>query len=1312
LNDFQVLREKSNQQEAVDKCAAIGRPLATLKNKEQLELAQKFANTQGDNVWLSLRFDTNRGDYISADGITLSAGFSTFKTKPESKVKFTEVHCISVNKKGVMSTEQCNTQFYPLCGPRSDITPFVYSPFYPVDGFSSLSELQQKLQRQEQQDYVCDKPSDIECSALAKTGQWVTNKNQQGTTITCTAASIKCRKNQEVDCSTFRVRFLCPQSDNQCKELATLGATPCEGGQTCTPVRNHFVCQCPLGSVYDDHSKTCLSFCGECSAWGDPHYTTFKGDKYNFMGTCTYLFSGVCDASKVGSAPSYEVITKNSPCGKPGATCISRVDVVVRNIPVMENGLEVKKNLVFRVNVGASSYKLNDVEISQTEYGIQGAYTAIVREAYFEVTFPRLGLSVFLSGTKLRVQAPGHFIDNMCGLCGNCQDSKFRLRNGTVVSVPSRNKDLDDKTMALFASDSKVYDPESDSAQCDVPVAVPTDTCNDAVRANLAQPNLCGVFTDSTSAIQECFTKTTLDRQVYYQDCLYDACLQTDYQQAVCTMVKTLAQECASKGVVLDWRRDNFCPMNCGSKVYRADASCAPTCGRSISSIQVCKETPEEGCVCPAGQMRQGEKCVTPEKCGCNVYLNDGKVTWSLPLGESFLLPNCREKVTCLVNDDGTGTLVSAPFNLPINAECDSQIPPSVKCARGFSKAADGSCQRNPDVCLKGYVDVKGVCLKVTDEPKTWRGAVQVCNEANGKLVTIDTDGKAESVLQLLKDKKYDAAWVSCKLQVRKVLGKAVFQPILSADEQSQIEWGNFHCSDLILKKIKLSSSIPLGSIPETGLLVNVIARKTVAGLIFEAVTSDTPANFVCEERKVKDSETQWYPPCNTDTDMSDDGDVESRRNLILNPDCLICPEPMEIRCVVNERRVVPGSVDGLCENNANGDYYYCNHGQNCIDKGVSTRCAKDADECVTDRHDCPANSRCINTVGGYSCQCNADFPLMINGECKAADTCIMSGPSSPVDFVYDIQGFSGVSGKLSYDCKFKIAYICSNSNYDPKSGVPFISFYDISQRISGVQNSYISTSIYDPTTKGLVRCGITDELLKRGQILYAEKTDEPAVTSLSFFDKKIKTHFQFVAPSTLIIRHASNHFKATISTGPTRVQLELSDAYRNLICGVCTASPASRGANIVLTEAQINEISVLPEEPCAPRNNPSPQPGNPSPPENPEVPEIPIPGNPSPPENPVVPESPLPGNPTLPDNPSAPQNPLPGNPSPPENPSAPQNPLPGNPSPPENPSVPQIPLPGNPSPPENPSEPEIPTLPGNPSPPENPSEPEIPTLP
>ena len=53
----------------------------------------------------------------------------------------------------------------------------------------------------------------------------------------------------------------------------------------------------------------CFSAAAKCIAWGDPHYITFDGHRFHFMGECKYVFTRPC--SHGGPDPYFEVLTQN-----------------------------------------------------------------------------------------------------------------------------------------------------------------------------------------------------------------------------------------------------------------------------------------------------------------------------------------------------------------------------------------------------------------------------------------------------------------------------------------------------------------------------------------------------------------------------------------------------------------------------------------------------------------------------------------------------------------------------------------------------------------------------------------------------------------------------------------------------------------------------------------------------------------------------------------------------------------------------------------------------------------------------------------
>lgn len=168
---------------------------------------------------------------------------------------------------------------------------------------------------------------------------------------------------------------------------------------------------------------------------GDPHYHTFDNKLHNFMGTCTYTLSKLCESNS--SLPFFNVEAANEHRG--GNTRVSYVryvdvDVADQRIRLGQGGVVTvslmgrcceavgeERNCAKRAAPIPSrfpSFQVNGVEEilpCSPAPGVQ-----VLSSGFYTMVMTDFGLRVKFDGNhRVEVTLPSTFGQKVCGMCGN-----------------------------------------------------------------------------------------------------------------------------------------------------------------------------------------------------------------------------------------------------------------------------------------------------------------------------------------------------------------------------------------------------------------------------------------------------------------------------------------------------------------------------------------------------------------------------------------------------------------------------------------------------------------------------------------------------------------------------------------------------------------------------------------------------------------------------------------------------------------------------------------------------------------------------
>eukprot|EP01097_Dermamoeba_algensis_P006347 TRINITY_DN397_c0_g1_i3.p1 TRINITY_DN397_c0_g1~~TRINITY_DN397_c0_g1_i3.p1 ORF type:complete len:1186 (+),score=332.13 TRINITY_DN397_c0_g1_i3:2287-5844(+) len=204
----------------------------------------------------------------------------------------------------------------------------------------------------------------------------------------------------------------------------------------CSVPRRILIQRCP-GDVATTAAPTTVSTtpCGTCTAWGDPHVTTFWGGKYNFFGLGSFTYAEPTATTKTWRIHGY----------------LSKVQSASANTQIIFdwNG----ENLNFSVppvskQVSVITMKRDGVVVTNpnAETGKNLAVTKI-KDSQFKVTMPNGIVATItldywnINMLTLQFTVPSNLKGLTQGLCGTCGDKSFRLPGGVTKTDLTGSED-------------------------------------------------------------------------------------------------------------------------------------------------------------------------------------------------------------------------------------------------------------------------------------------------------------------------------------------------------------------------------------------------------------------------------------------------------------------------------------------------------------------------------------------------------------------------------------------------------------------------------------------------------------------------------------------------------------------------------------------------------------------------------------------------------------------------------------------------------------------------------------------------------
>ncbi|XP_063975011.1 hemocytin [Diachasmimorpha longicaudata] len=429
-----------------------------------------------------------------------------------------------------------------------------------------------------------------------------------------------------MNCSGGKIYKSCgPQSQLSCNDDAaskgSIDKLACEEGCFCPEgtVLHEGNCisrdECPCrlrgkvfqpGATIPKQCNTCTCAAGKwtctqvgcgarCAAVGDPHYVTFDGKHYDFMGKCGYYLV---------KGDNYSIDTENVACSGAISEAMGFSRANSPELPSCTKSVTIRLPATVISLQQNRKITINNQDIPKLPISISGVKIRLASSIFAVAHLPN-GLEVWWDGvSRVYVNAPAEFRGKTKGLCGTFTENQ---RNDFLTPFGDVEQSVVD-----FANKWKTTEQCEDISQKDF-----SHPCDANPERLLTAETHCSKLWGDLFASCHWY----VDPDIFYKDCKYDMCACEDsISHCLCPTLSAYAKECAANGVKILWRTEiEECQLHCpaGQEYQICGNSCTRSCS-DISFNEDCRQECVEGCNCPEGQtLNPYGECIPIGQCPC-----------------------------------------------------------------------------------------------------------------------------------------------------------------------------------------------------------------------------------------------------------------------------------------------------------------------------------------------------------------------------------------------------------------------------------------------------------------------------------------------------------------------------------------------------------------------------------------------------------------------------------------------------------------------------------------------------------------------